>query len=193
MRADRCVRHLPLLDSTCATRQVLRRWVDCLHLHGGVKWRLMKPPPPSTVTLRHSRIAYAAVVFAYGATASLLGILPGSTSTHVVGAVIVIAASAWVLRGLQRQAGIAVSVALDRTISVTRGGHVEGQGTVLSDSYVGAWVTTIVWRPDASCLPRVLLVVRDAVEPDAFRRLRVALLYGSPRPAVVQMSVVEAG
>ena len=57
-------------------------------------------------------------------------------------------------------------------------------GHVRSSTYVGAWLTTIVWRPDGARLSRAVLIVPDMLPADDFRRLRVMLRYA--RSAVVQ-------
>ena len=154
---------------------------------------VMKSSPPVTITLRHSRVAHAAIVIAYGATASVLGLLPVPLVVRTAGVLLVVAACTFALRGLRRQAGAQVTIGLDRGISVACRERAVERGSVLGDAYVGAWLTTIVWRPGRSRLPRTLLVVRDAVERDSFRQLRVVLRYGSPRPGASAPSGVEAG
>jgi hypothetical protein len=42
---------------------------------------------------------------------------------------------------------------------------------------VGAWITTIVWRPDNWRLSRTILVLPDMLPDEDFRRLRVMLRY----------------
>jgi hypothetical protein len=50
-------------------------------------------------------------------------------------------------------------------------------GHVRAATYVGAWITTIVWRPDGSRLSRTILVLPDMLPDEDFRRLRVMLRY----------------
>ena len=76
-------------------------------------------------------------------------------------------------------------VGIDRRITVTDCNGRSRAGAILDDSYVGAWLTTIVWRWDESpwWYPATTIVVLpDMLAPDSFRRLRVVLRYG--RPAV---------
>jgi len=68
-------------------------------------------------------------------------------------------------------------------------------GTILDDSFVGAWLTTIVWRADAMPWWRpasAIVVLPDTLPEDEFRRLRVVLRYGWP-VAVGETSGEEAG
>ncbi len=56
-------------------------------------------------------------------------------------------------------------------------------GAILDDSYVGAWLTTIVWRQDGQPWWRpatAIVVLPDMLPRDEFRRLRVVLRYGRP-------------
>jgi hypothetical protein len=48
---------------------------------------------------------------------------------------------------------------------------------VRAATYVGAWVTTIVWRPDGARWSRAILVLPDMLPAEDFRRLRVMLRY----------------
>jgi len=57
-------------------------------------------------------------------------------------------------------------------------------GHVRSATYVGALVTTIVWRADGARWSRTVLVVPDMLAAEDFRRLRVMLRYA--RNAAVQ-------
>jgi hypothetical protein len=57
-------------------------------------------------------------------------------------------------------------------------------GQVRSATYVGASLTSIVWRPDGARLSRTVLVLPDMLPDDDFRKLRVMLRYA--RSAVEQ-------
>ena len=50
-------------------------------------------------------------------------------------------------------------------------------GHVGASTYVGAWMTTIVWRPDARRWSRTILILPDMLPHEDFRRLRVMLRY----------------
>jgi hypothetical protein len=71
----------------------------------------------------------------------------------------------------------------DRRLTVTDCEGRSHAGTILDDSYVGASLTTIVWRRDGSPWWRpaaAIVVLPDMLSADEFRRLRVALRYGRP-------------
>jgi len=50
-------------------------------------------------------------------------------------------------------------------------------GHVRASTYVGAWMTCIVWRPDGARMTRTILLLPDMLPVDGFRRLRVMLRY----------------
>ena len=78
-----------------------------------------------------------------------------------------------------------LDVGIDRRITVTDCSGRSRAGAILDDSYVGAWLTTIVWRWDESPWWRpatAIVVLPDMLPRDSFRQLRVVLRYG--RPAV---------
>ena len=63
-------------------------------------------------------------------------------------------------------------------IAVTTGDGSCDQGCVRPDSYVGARITTIVWKPGHAVLSRAILLLPDMLPADDFRRLRVLLRHG---------------
>jgi hypothetical protein len=63
-------------------------------------------------------------------------------------------------------------------IAVTTGDASCDRGRVRSDSYVGARITTIVWKPGSARLSRAILLLPDMLPADDFRRLRILLRYG---------------
>ncbi len=129
-------------------------------------------------------------------TAILLAWLPLPIAAHAAGGAAILAVLA---SGLYRCTGRGVPALLhvgtDRLITVTGRDGRSRQGTILDDSYVGARLTTIVWRADRDPWwrpSRAILVLPDALAPDDFRRLRVALRYGRA-PAASETSDVVAG
>jgi hypothetical protein len=85
-------------------------------------------------------------------------------------------------------------IGIDRRITVTDRDGRSRAGMIQDDSYVGAWLTTIVWRWDG--MPwwrpaRAIVVLPDTLPRDEFRRLRVVLRYG--RPGTGGRSGEEAG
>ena len=53
-------------------------------------------------------------------------------------------------------------------------------GRLAHGSFVAPWLVVVRWRPDGARFTRTVLVPPDAVDPDAFRRLRVLLRWGRP-------------
>ena len=159
--------------------------------------RAMKPPPPRLrLEPRPSRIGCASVATACTLTLLLVGALPLPMAAKVPVATVVLAVLA---SGLWRCSGRGVPallhVGLDRRITVTGRDGRSRAGVVLDDSYVGAWLTTIVWRVDG--MPwwqpaHAILVLPDTLPMDEFRRLRVVLRYGRPAAAGAT-SGMEAG
>jgi len=76
-----------------------------------------------------------------------------------------------------------IHVGHDRRITVTGYDGRSHAGSILDDTFVGAWLTTIVWRRDG--LPwwrpaSAIVVLPDMLPAEDARRLRVALRYGRP-------------
>ena len=91
------------------------------------------------------------------------------------------------VRGLWRCTGRGLPALLhvgnDRRMTVTDCEGRSHAGTILDDSFVGVWLTTIVWRRDGLPWWRpapAIVVLPDMLSRDDFRRLRVALRYGRP-------------
>ena len=63
-------------------------------------------------------------------------------------------------------------------IAVTNGDGACDRGSVRPDSYVGARITTIVWKPGNARLSRAILLLPDMLPADDFRRLRILLRHG---------------
>jgi hypothetical protein len=66
----------------------------------------------------------------------------------------------------------------DLTLVVVSGDGTATAGPVRRDSYVGARLSTIVWRPFGRWRSRTILLLPDMLPADEFRRLRVLLRYG---------------
>jgi hypothetical protein len=63
-------------------------------------------------------------------------------------------------------------------VVVTTGGGMQAEGRVCPETYVGARITSIVWRPDGARFSQAILLLPDMLPHDDFRRLRVLLRYG---------------
>ena len=153
----------------------------------------MKLPPRLRLDPRSSRIGCILLLAACAMTSILLGLLPLPVAALVAGAIAIVVVLA---RGLWRCTGRGVPallhIGIDRRITVTdREGH-SREGSILDDSYVGAWLTTIVWCADGERWwhpAHTILVLPDTLPRDEFRRLRVVLRYGRPAEAECTRSV----
>lgn len=142
----------------------------------------MQPPARLRLEPHPSRIACGSIVAACSATLILILLLP-LPDAAILASVAAVAAAAvpslWRCRG--RGVPALLHVGIDRRITVTYRSGRSSSGTILDDSYVGAWLTTIVWCADGDPWwrpARTILIVRDTLPHEAFRRLRVALRYG---------------
>ena len=142
----------------------------------------MKSPPRLRLEPRPSRIACAAIAVGCAAMAVLMLFLRLDWWMTAAALLAIIGVAG---RGFWRCTGRGVPALLhvghDRRITATARDGRSRDGTILDDSYVGAHVTTIVWRPDRasrSSPARTILILRDTLPADEFRRLRVLLRYG---------------
>ncbi len=156
----------------------------------------VKSPPRLRLEPRPTRIGVAWVVASSAAVAALVLALPVDPWATAGSLVAVLVAAA---RGFRLCAGRGVPallhVGVDRRLAVTARDGRTRQGSILDASYVGASVTTIVWRPDDAprLVPaRAILILPDTLPGDDFRRLRVLLRYGRPASESVA-SGVDAG
>lgn len=144
----------------------------------------MKPPPRLRIEPRPSRMACAAIAIGCTAISALVLCLPldGWTTSAAILAILGVAG-----RGFWRCSGRGVPAILhvghDRRMTASSRDGRSRDGSIGDDSYIGARLTTIVWRPD--CAPRfapaeTILILPDMVPGDDFRRLRVLLRYGRP-------------
>jgi toxin CptA len=155
----------------------------------------MHSPPRIRLVPRPSRLACAFLAIACAATAALIAVLPLTPLASITAWVVVAAIAA---RGLRRCAGrggpALLHVGIDRRVTVTGRDGRSRDGTVRDDSYVGAAITVIVWRPDRARWwqpSEAVPILPDALQPDEFRRLRVLLRYGRA-PAEGGTSGVDA-
>lgn len=156
----------------------------------------MKRPPRLRLELRPSRIACAGIAFCGTATAILLACLPLSLWSKVLGISVVagvVGHAFWRCTG--RGLPALVHVGDDRRLTVCWRDGTSRDGEILADSYVGACLTTVVWRPDRAPWwhpARTILILRDTLPEEDFRRLRVLLRYGVP-DARAERKGVDAG
>jgi toxin CptA len=142
-----------------------------------VRW-----PPPVRVTLAPSRLALALIALPAFGTTGVIATLPFGSG---VDALLIALVLAWMVEririvALRRgpQAIRQIELRGDLTVLVVTGDGCARAGRVHRDSYVGARVSTIVWRPYGRWRLRTILLLPDMLPPDAFRRMRVLLSYG---------------
>jgi hypothetical protein len=144
----------------------------------------MNPPRRLRLEPRPSRIACATIAIACSTLSALILLLPldGWASLAALVTLCGVAARAlWRCTG--RGVPALLHVGYDRRITASSRDCQSRNGSILDDSYVGAILTTIVWRPDAAtrfARAESILILPDALPADDFRRLRVLLRYGRP-------------
>jgi hypothetical protein len=148
----------------------------------------MRLPPSVHVVLGPSRIVGVGVgLAAVGLLAVVFAMpFPAWQQGAVMLAVLAWAARTFAVVALRRgpRAITELRLAPDLVLVVHHGDGRLVAGHVRSASYVGALVTSIVWRPDDAWHSRAILIVPDMLPADDFRRLRVMLRYA--RNAVAQ-------
>ena len=144
----------------------------------------MNPPRRLRLEPRPSRFACATIALTCAAFCALILLLPLDPWASLAAVLIMFGVAA---RALWRCTGRGVPALLhvgyDRRITASSRDGRSQNGTILDDSYVGAILTTIVWRPDgATRFARVesILILPDTLPADEFRHLRVLLRYGRP-------------
>ena len=139
-------------------------------------------PPPVRVVFATSRTALALIAtlgFATCAVIATLPIEPAAIGLATIGV------ATWAIDRIYvvalRQGPRAVrelELRGDLTVIVVNGDGAPCAGRVRNQSYVGARVTTLVWRPFGRWRSRTILVFPDMLPAQDFRRLRVLLRYG---------------
>jgi hypothetical protein len=142
----------------------------------------MRWPPPVRVTLAPS-IAATIIIASLGiASCVLVATLPAEPWALGLAS---LAVGAWaidriVVVALRRgpRAVRRLELRGDLTLLVVTGDGCAHAGRVHRDSYVGARLSTLVWRPYGRWRSRAILLLPDMLPADDFRRLRVLLRYG---------------
>ena len=143
---------------------------------------MQQAPVPVRVAPAASRSAFALIC----ALAAFAGAVAATLPVHeVLRGVATIAILAWAVDSVRVVALRRGSRAIRRIeldghlqIAVTTGDGACDRGRVRPDSYVGARITTIVWKTERARLARAILLLPDMLPPDDFRRLRILLRYG---------------
>lgn len=142
----------------------------------------MRWPPPVRVALAPSVSATIILALLGIATCALVVALPAEPLALGVA---ILAVGAWavdriVVVALRRgpRAVRRLELRGDLTLLVVTGDGCAHAGRVHRDSYVGARLSTLVWRPYGRRRARAILLLPDMLPADDFRRLRVLLRYG---------------
>ncbi len=141
----------------------------------------MRLPPSVHVVLGPSRIAGAGIGLAGLGTIAVVFMLPVAGWLQALGMLAVLAWVAAVFRIVAlRRGAFAITearLAPDLVLVVHMGDGRLVAGHVRSATYVGVWLTTIVWRADRARWSRTVCIVPDMLPAEDFRRLRVMLRY----------------
>ena len=142
----------------------------------------MRWPPPVRVSLAPSVAASLLIASLALATCVVVAMLPLEAP---VNGLALVAIALWAVDricvvGLRRGARAVRGLELrgDLTLVVQTGDGSVCAGRVHRDSYVGANLSTIVWRPFGRWRLRTILLLPDMLPAGDFRRLRVLLRYG---------------
>jgi hypothetical protein len=141
----------------------------------------MHAPPPLRIDLAPSRTSAVLIGLSCVATAALVAWLPLPWELRVA-TILAIGinggrALATALQWPQR-ATVGFVLRADRTLTLLLRDGRTAFGCVQPASYVGACLTTVVWREPGRRIPRALLILPDMLDGEAFRQLRVLLRYG---------------
>ena len=138
-------------------------------------------PPSVHVVLSPSRIAGTGIGLLTVATIALTISLPLQPLAQmaIIAAVVAWAGWSFHVHALHRGrfAVTEVRLAPDLILVACMGDGRLVAGHVRAATYVGAWITTIVWRPDGWRWSRAVLVLPHMLPAEDFRRLRVMLRY----------------
>jgi hypothetical protein len=148
----------------------------------------MRWPPPVRVALAPSLVASTLIAALGCATCAVVATLPLDAPAIALAIVAVVSWAADRVRVVALRIGPRAVRGLelrgDLTVVVVSGDGRACAGRVHRDSYVGARLSTIVWRPFGRRRMRTILILPDMLPAADFRRLRVLLRYG--RSDVVQ-------
>jgi hypothetical protein len=134
----------------------------------------MREKLPLRVELDVSRHQRVAIVTSFAATAVLVATLPLPAGAGPCGVLLIVTLAA---RALRRLPPAALIVRLDASLVLLwRNGSVT-EAALCNGGYLGAMLTTIVFREQGRRRAQALLITGDMLPADAYRRLRVHLRY----------------
>ena len=148
----------------------------------------MKPVSSLRVQLGKSRVAAAFILCACAATASVIAWVPSEIESPyvlVARSVAIIAVGLWALREIRYCAWLAMPrsiVALeirgDCSITLIEASTARIEAVVQPQSFVSAWITTVVARASDDHHRRAIAILPDMLSAEDFRRVRVLLRLG---------------
>lgn len=138
------------------------------------------------LALGPSRTASAAIHIAGAATLAVIlaSAVPWSVQAALVAGVAGASVRALRRHGSQEGAGAVRRLVVDLSGRIEVHGANGGiaAGEVAAGSFVAPWLAIVRWVPEGARRSRTVLVMPDAVEEHAFRRLRVVLRCGIIAP-----------
>jgi hypothetical protein len=134
----------------------------------------MREKLPLRIDLDVSRHQRVAIIASFAATAVLVLALPLPAGTGPFGALLI---AALAIRALRRLHPAALIVRLDASLVLLWRNGTVTEAALCNGGYLGATLTTIVWKEQGRHRTHALLITRDMLAADAFRRLRVHLRY----------------
>lgn len=142
----------------------------------------MQWPPSIRIELASSPRAMLLIGLLAAITCGVIAVLPFEPALLVAGMVVIVV---WAVDRIYvvafHQGARAVrefELRADLTVMVMTGDGTTAAGRVRAESYVGARLTTLVWRPFGRWRSRSIFILPDMLPPRDFRRLRVLLRYG---------------
>jgi hypothetical protein len=145
----------------------------------------MNEPAALHVAFQPSRIAGTAVVVGVAATAALVAWRPIDSWVRAItvlflGAYGIALNRSWAQRSTSHAVVAIVVDANRRIVVIARGGR-RFDGDVQEDSYVGAVLSTVVWRGADERRSGAIAILADMLPAEDFRKLRVLLRLGQPK------------
>ena len=142
----------------------------------------MQWPPPVRVVLASSLRALILITLLATGTCCVIAMLPLDPMLVALAMLVVVI---WAVDRINvvafrqgRRAVCRFELRGDLTVIVVTGDGTASAGRVRRDTYVGARLSTLVWRPFGRWRSRAILLLPDMLPAQDFRRLRVLLRYG---------------
>ena len=134
----------------------------------------MREPLPLRIDLEVSRHQRTAIAVAHAATALLAVALPLPAGVGPCGALLI---TALAVQALRRLPPAALIVRLDASLVLLWRNGTATEAVLCTGGYLGATLTTVVWKEPGRRRSQALLITGDMLAADRFRRLRIHLRY----------------